>query len=59
MKKIYQTPEAEFVSLTPAEFITADLGTGSNPFPSPFDIAVAEEEALAQAEREAALEQQQ
>ena len=50
MKK-YLTPEAEFISLNPAEETTIELGEISNPF----DLAVAEDEAIEQAEGEAAL----
>ena len=50
MKK-YHAPEVELISLTPAENITIELGIFSNPF----DLAVAEDEAIEQAEREAAL----
>ena len=51
MKKTYCSPEAELISLTPAESVTIELGIFSNPF----DLAVAEDEAIEQAEREAAL----
>ena len=50
--KIYQKPEAEFISLVSCENITIDLGDISNPF----DRAVAEDEAIEQAEREAAMQ---
>ena len=54
MKRTYQTPQTEYISLSAAEALTVDdttLGVASNPF----GIAVAEDEAIEQAEREAAL----
>ena len=51
MKKNYQSPEAQQILLSPREDVTVELGIFSNPF----DLAVAEDEAIEQAEREAAL----
>ena len=51
MKRQYFAPEAEPISFSPAEAIAVELGDISNPF----DLAVAEDEAIEQAEREAAL----
>lgn len=48
--KRYQSPAAEFISLTPSEAVAIDLGDISNPF----DLAVAEDEAIEEQEREAA-----
>ena len=50
MKKTYCSPEAELISLTPAESVTIVLGIFSNPF----DLAVAEDEAIEEQERQAA-----
>ena len=51
MKKNYQSPEAQQILLSLREDVTVELGIFSNPF----DLAVAEDEAIEQAEREAAL----
>ena len=49
--KRYQSPAAELVSLSPSDAVAIELGDISNPF----DRAVAEDEAIEQAEREVAL----
>ena len=48
--KAYQTPAAELISLSPSEDIAIELGEISNPF----DLAVAEDEAIEEQERQAA-----
>ena len=49
--KRYQSPAAELVSLSPSEAVAIELGDISNPF----DLAVAEDEAIEEQERQAAL----
>jgi len=51
MRKIYRTPEVEYVDLLPLENISLETGEISNPFAA----AVAEDEAAESAAREAAM----